>query len=61
MYAHVPQADDELELRIGDYIYVSKESIESSADGWAEGTSWLTGNKHLLYTNSELDTKLNYF
>lgn len=45
MYAHVPQAADELELRIGDYIYVSKESIDNSVDGWAEGMSWLTGNK----------------
>lgn len=45
MYAHVPQAADELELRIGDYIYVSKENIDNSIDGWAEGMSWLTGNK----------------
>lgn len=45
VYAHVPQATDELELRIGDYIYVFKESIDSSIDGWAEGTSWLTGSK----------------
>ncbi|KAL4112181.1 hypothetical protein QTP88_016018 [Uroleucon formosanum] len=43
VYAHVPQAADELELRIGDYIYVSKESIDNSIDGWAEGMSWLTG------------------
>lgn len=47
MYAHVPQAADELELRIGDYIYVSKECIDNSIDGWAEGTSWLTGNIHI--------------
>lgn len=45
MFAHVPQADDELELRIGDYIYVSKECIDNSADGWVEGTSWLTGKQ----------------
>lgn len=44
MYALVPQAADELELRVGDYIYVSKESIENSIDGWVDGTSWLTGN-----------------
>lgn len=60
MFAHVPQVDDELELRIGDYIYVSKESIDSSVDGWAEGTSWLTGNNHLQYTNFDLKTKRNY-
>jgi len=49
IYAHIPQVADELELRIGDYIYVSKESIENSVDGWAEGKSWLTGNTLYIY------------
>lgn len=48
VYALVPQAADELELRVGDYIYVSKECIENSIDGWVDGTSWLTGNKQII-------------
>ncbi|KAL4703267.1 hypothetical protein ACJJTC_009242 [Scirpophaga incertulas] len=38
-----PRASDELELVLGDYIYIEEEELKSSPDGWVRGTSWLTG------------------
>ena len=43
MYAHVASEPDEVELLVGDFVYVASERLAGSADGWAEGTSWLTG------------------
>lgn len=42
-HAHVPREHDELELRVGDYIYVPEGACNASTDGWVEGISWLTG------------------
>ncbi|KAI4502165.1 hypothetical protein M0802_002847 [Mischocyttarus mexicanus] len=53
IYAYTSREDDDLELRVGDYIYITEESYNSSTDGWAEGISWLTGatgNFPLNYT-----------
>ncbi|CAH4031801.1 unnamed protein product [Pieris brassicae] len=41
--SYVPVANDELELVIGDYIYIEEKQFDSSPDGWVHGTSWLTG------------------
>ncbi|XP_043265006.1 protein UBASH3A homolog isoform X1 [Colletes gigas] len=42
-HAHVPREHDELELRVGDFIYIPEEACNTSTDGWVEGVSWLTG------------------
>ncbi|XP_019866034.1 protein UBASH3A homolog isoform X2 [Aethina tumida] len=46
--AHSPIEHDELDLINGDYVYIGSEAVSNSADGWVEGTSWLTGNSGLL-------------
>ncbi|KAF0289224.1 Protein UBASH3A [Amphibalanus amphitrite] len=51
LYAHVPRESDELELVVGDYVYVSRDSVQSSPDGWVAATSWLTGQSGHLPLN----------
>lgn len=43
IFPHVPRETDELELLLGDFVYVDPEACNDSIDGWIEGISWLTG------------------
>ncbi|KAK5647604.1 hypothetical protein RI129_002496 [Pyrocoelia pectoralis] len=48
IHPYAPSESDELELRTGDYVYISSEALINSPDGWVEGISWLTGCLGLL-------------
>jgi ubiquitin-associated SH3 domain-containing protein len=51
LFRHVPREEDELELIVGDYVYVAAEAMATSPDGWVLGTSWLTGCSGFLPKN----------
>ena len=57
--AYSPQYGDELELILGDYIYLDPKNVTLSTDGWYEGVSWLTGCRGLFpgsYTERTSET-----
>ncbi|XP_017892863.1 protein UBASH3A homolog isoform X2 [Ceratina calcarata] len=57
-HAHMPREHDELELRVGDYIYIPEGACNISTDGWVEGTSWLTGiSGHLPLNHTKRTTE----
>lgn len=37
IYSHSSREHDELELRVGDFVYVNGEAANQSVDGWVEG------------------------
>jgi ubiquitin-associated SH3 domain-containing protein len=37
IYSHSSREHDELELRVGDYVYINGEAALQSVDGWVEG------------------------
>lgn len=43
IYPHVSRESDELELRVGDYIYVNNDTVQNSVDGWGEAISVSSG------------------
>lgn len=43
LYPHNPRADDELELIVDDFIFVSNTDVTMHSDGWYQGTSHMTG------------------
>ena len=59
-FGHTPQDIDELELVVGDFIYVEEAEMEASPDGWYPGTSWMTGTSGLFpgnYTERAAETE----
>lgn len=41
---HTSREADELELRVGDYVYVNNDAVANSTDGWTEAISYASGN-----------------
>lgn len=37
IYSHSSREHDELDLRVGDYVYINSEAAQNSVDGWVEG------------------------
>lgn len=56
VFPHVPRETDELELLLGDFVYVDPDAYNNSVDGWIEGISWLTGTfeNHLHLVETQL-------
>ena len=40
---HEPSEADELQLLVGDFVYVNPADLSSASDEWVTATSWLTG------------------
>ena len=45
---HSPHGDEELEVVVGDYVYISQPELNQSSSPWIAGRSWLTGCRGLL-------------
>lgn len=44
VFPHTSRESDELELRVGDYVYVNSDAAQHSVDGWTEAISFTTNN-----------------
>lgn len=51
IHSYTSKEHDDLELRVGDYVYIPEGACDASTDGWIEGTSWLTGTSGHLPLN----------
>ena len=48
LQSNAPAEGDELELMIGDFMYVHPEALSHASDEWVPATSWLTGCSGLI-------------
>lgn len=44
IHPHTSRESDELELRVGEYIYVNNDAVQNTVDGWSEAISFTTGS-----------------
>lgn len=44
IFPHTSREPDELELRVGEFVYINNDAVQNSADGWTEAISFTTGN-----------------
>lgn len=43
IYQHASREPDELDLRVGDFVYVNNDAAQNSVDGWTEAISFSSG------------------
>lgn len=48
---HTSREPDELELRVGEFIYVNNDAVQNSTDGWAEAISFTSGSSGFVPLN----------
>lgn len=51
IYPHISRESDELELKVGEYVYMNNDASHNSIDGWAEGICASTGNYGFIPLN----------
>lgn len=51
IYPHTSRESDELELKVGEYVYINNDAVHSSCDGWVEGICASTGNYGFIPLN----------
>lgn len=51
IYSHSSREPDELDLRVGDFVYVNSDAVQSSVDGWVEGINHNGGQVGFLPIN----------
>jgi ubiquitin-associated SH3 domain-containing protein len=44
IFPHTSRELDELNLNVGDYIFINSDAAQNSADGWTEGICFSTNN-----------------
>lgn len=61
IFPHPSREADELELKVGDYIYINNDAAQNSVDGWTEAVCAATGNYGfvpLKYTERTSETNV---
>lgn len=51
IFPHPSRESDELELKLGDYVYINNDAVQSSIDGWTEAICASTGNYGFIPLN----------